>query len=533
MLAIAVLSAGHGAGAQSRPLFQLPFTCNEEWEGHSYAGHTSFYESPGDLPVDFDHERGNAFERGRPVVASAAGRVTRTQAVNGVVELDHGGGWTTLYGHMDTTVVVMGATVQQGTQIGTVGARGTAADHLHYEQALDGSAQVPTFNGETFYYHPDGRTPLVSRNCAGGGVSPTPPARAGDLAPTADYRFAGDLRSSIGSPPELEALGSGGAFSTESVDGTSRSVYRFPAGSGLQLRPTCGVVWDGNYSIVMLVRLDSVSGYRRIVDWRAGKSDRGLYVNSGRVTFWGQNEETPNAVVAPGVYVQLVVTRDEASNTVTTYVNGASVWHFAYTTDIAVLDLDRTLRFFFDDALQPGDNASGAIARLRLYDQPLTAAEVAALDELPTTDASEPAAPSPPSCEMVPGPTPTGTISPSPSPQPSPTATPTPPQNGGTQSCGGLTATLVGSAASEAITGSAGDDVIAAKGGDDAIRGLGGNDVVCGGGGRDRVEGGGGRDAMYGQGSADSLIGGSGRDRAVGGRGRDRCRAETTSGCET
>jgi len=81
--------------------------------------------------------------------------------------------------------------------------------------------------------------------------------------------------------------------------------------------------------------------------------------------------------------------------------------------------------------------------------------------------------------------------------------------------CGGRTATILGTVFADAITGTDGDDVILGFSGNDSINGLGGNDVICGGNGHDTLSGGPGKDL---------LIGGSGRDICDGGSGRDRAR---------
>ena len=66
------------------------------------------------------------------------------------------------------------------------------------------------------------------------------------------------------------------------------------------------------------------------------------------------------------------------------------------------------------------------------------------------------------------------------------------------QTCKGLTATLIGTDASEELIGTAGNDVIKGNGGDDIIRGLGGNDTLCGDAGRDKLKGGAGKDYCNG-----------------------------------
>lgn len=99
-----------------------------------------------------------------------------------------------------------------------------------------------------------------------------------------------------------------------------------------------------------------------------------------------------------------------------------------------------------------------------------------------------------------------------------------------TVKCGGLKATIVGTARSEVIRGTGKRDVIAAGGGKDKVQGLGGGDVVCGEGGNDILDGGAagdvliggpGKDILKGAGGPDRLVGGAGTDRLVGGPGRD------------
>ena len=88
--------------------------------------------------------------------------------------------------------------------------------------------------------------------------------------------------------------------------------------------------------------------------------------------------------------------------------------------------------------------------------------------------------------------------------------------------CGGRSATIVGTAAGDALRGTRGRDVIVALGGNDRIRALGGKDLVCAGAGNDAVRGGRGADRLLGQRGNDRLVGEAGADRLVGGPGRDR-----------
>lgn len=88
--------------------------------------------------------------------------------------------------------------------------------------------------------------------------------------------------------------------------------------------------------------------------------------------------------------------------------------------------------------------------------------------------------------------------------------------------CNGVTATIVGTNASETIHGTGARDVIVALGGNDTIFAKQGNDLICAGTGNDIVNGGGGNDVMFGRAGIDRLNGGYGNDIMYGGLNADR-----------
>lgn len=96
----------------------------------------------------------------------------------------------------------------------------------------------------------------------------------------ADYQFQGNLNSSSGNVPALINLdGTGGAntFVSDTVDGVSRQSLRFTANGGVRLN-TAGVIPNNAYTIVILFKFDTVSGYRRVVDFANRTSDSGAYI---------------------------------------------------------------------------------------------------------------------------------------------------------------------------------------------------------------------------------------------------------------
>ena len=84
---------------------------------------------------------------GTPVKAAKAGTVIMAGTNGGYgncVVIDHGGGLTTLYGHMSKLTVNDGESVKQGEQIGNVGSSGSSTGpHLHFETRIGGSPQNP------------------------------------------------------------------------------------------------------------------------------------------------------------------------------------------------------------------------------------------------------------------------------------------------------------------------------------------------------------------------------------------------------
>ncbi len=84
---------------------------------------------------------------GTPIKAAGAGTVISSgwnDAYGNMVIIDHGGKYSTLYGHMSRQAVSAGETVAAGQVIGYVGSTGWSTGyHLHFEIRVDGNAVDP------------------------------------------------------------------------------------------------------------------------------------------------------------------------------------------------------------------------------------------------------------------------------------------------------------------------------------------------------------------------------------------------------
>jgi murein DD-endopeptidase MepM/ murein hydrolase activator NlpD len=84
---------------------------------------------------------------GDPIRATANGKVVSSGWAGGygrMVEIDHGNGLATRYGHMSEIHVKVGDQIKIGQVIGAVGSTGrSTGPHLHYETRIDGEAVDP------------------------------------------------------------------------------------------------------------------------------------------------------------------------------------------------------------------------------------------------------------------------------------------------------------------------------------------------------------------------------------------------------
>ncbi|BBB91859.1 M23 family metallopeptidase [Methylomusa anaerophila] len=84
---------------------------------------------------------------GTPVVATADGKVVESgysEGYGNIVQIDHGNGIATIYGHNSSIIVSVGQSVRKGQIISYVGSTGkSTGPHVHYEVRVNGTAVDP------------------------------------------------------------------------------------------------------------------------------------------------------------------------------------------------------------------------------------------------------------------------------------------------------------------------------------------------------------------------------------------------------
>jgi murein DD-endopeptidase MepM/ murein hydrolase activator NlpD len=126
----------HNVSPQGRPVEEGFISSLFGHRVDPFTGRVSFH--PG---IDF------AGSEGSKVLAVATGVVTWSGPHSGygnLVEIDHGNGYVTRYGHNESILVPVGATVQKGQPLALLGSTGrSTGPHVHFEVLRDGTAIDP------------------------------------------------------------------------------------------------------------------------------------------------------------------------------------------------------------------------------------------------------------------------------------------------------------------------------------------------------------------------------------------------------
>jgi murein DD-endopeptidase MepM/ murein hydrolase activator NlpD len=159
----AVPTGGILSVPSQKPVKEFRYTSGFGVRGNPFGGHG------GEMHPGMDM----AAPTGTPVYATADGIVSRAERTYGgygnLVQLEHGKGLETRYGHLSQILVHDGQRVHRGDLIALVGSTGrSTGSHLHYEVRIDGRAVNPM----PFLQTADYMTALQNRNVPVRGATP-------------------------------------------------------------------------------------------------------------------------------------------------------------------------------------------------------------------------------------------------------------------------------------------------------------------------------------------------------------------------
>jgi hypothetical protein len=186
------------------------------------------------------------------------------------------------------------------------------------------------------------------------GVSPNrAPRRAPPLSTlplVRNYRMETGLRDLAGHGPELTPLGGH----------IQHGCYVFDAGQGLHL-PDAGVT--DHYAVQFSFQQVGGESYQKLIDFKDGTRDTGLYTYQGKLTFYTL---AVGGVPQPGVEHRIRLERDRGTRIVRAYLDLKPVFAFIDLDDEAVFQEGRGT-LFVDDRTTQGEQGPGAVRSIMIW----------------------------------------------------------------------------------------------------------------------------------------------------------------------
>ena len=175
------------------------------------------------------------------------------------------------------------------------------------------------------------------------------------------YLLNGNLQDAMGG---ADLIASPGAV----LDGSG---VNYQANQGLSFAGALG----GSYTIDFSYESYALSGYRRLLDFKQGATDNGLYSRDGFLNLYVFGSNPGPTSFNTHEFNRVTISRDASSQQVYTYLNGQLQHSFLDTGNQAVF-VAAGARFFIDDG---GEAGAGKVDYIAFYDQALSSAEIATL----------------------------------------------------------------------------------------------------------------------------------------------------------
>jgi hypothetical protein len=199
---------------------------------------------------------------------------------------------------------------------------------------------------------------------------------------TGDYQFQNGLNSTGGVGPALTGVGSGAnTFHTEPVFGVPHPVLAFPVHNGLRMAPAGIPATTISYSVVMSLKLDEVSDFRRLIDFTDADGGDGLFVHDGVLDLVTATGVEGTGSLTPGSFATVALAADPLYHHSKVYVDGVLAIDDNGLGDQTSIYSD-ALRFFSDP--YPPQESGGAVSCIRVFLGSLSPAEVGAIGASPT-----------------------------------------------------------------------------------------------------------------------------------------------------
>lgn len=157
-----------------------------------------------------------------------------------------------------------------------------------------------------------------------------------------------------------------GTYTWQILKGANTGTYNFNKGCGLVFNDSAtNLLASGSYTIEVYFKLDTIQGYKKIIDFDSLGKDAGFYNQNGKLVMYNKLSNT-DSVIGAGQYEYAAITRDGSTKDMYVYHNDTVLGTLNDNTDQYIYGAEKMLIFFKDDKGTNGEQSSGSVAMIQI-----------------------------------------------------------------------------------------------------------------------------------------------------------------------
>lgn len=157
-----------------------------------------------------------------------------------------------------------------------------------------------------------------------------------------------------------------GTYTFQTLTGVNKRAYNFDKGCGLVFNDSAtNLLASGSYTIEMFFKLDTIQGYKKLIDFDSLGADAGFYNQNGKLVMYNKFT-SPDSVIGAGQYEYAAVTRDGSTKDMYIYHNDKMIGTLNDNNDQYMYGSDKLLIFFKDDGGTNGEQTSGSVGMIHI-----------------------------------------------------------------------------------------------------------------------------------------------------------------------
>lgn len=158
-----------------------------------------------------------------------------------------------------------------------------------------------------------------------------------------------------------------GTYTWQTLKGANTGTYSFDKGCGLIFNDSAtNLLASGSYTIEVYFKLDTIQGYKKIIDFDSMGADAGFYNQNGKLVMYNKLGNT-DSVIGAGQYEYAAITRDGSTKDMYVYHNDKVLGTLNDNNSQYIYGAEKMLIFFRDDNnTSNNEQSSGSVAMIQI-----------------------------------------------------------------------------------------------------------------------------------------------------------------------